>query len=68
MKPYGVRIEEFPDVGDIHEIGAKSSVGTFQSKSGEYRGYCRSKAKQTTRRRWKRKARRELLADMLDQL
>lgn len=27
MKPYGVKVIEFPDVGDIQEMGAKSSTG-----------------------------------------
>lgn len=57
MRPYGVKIIEFPDVADIQEMGAKSSVGTFASRSGDYRGYSRSVRKAKTRRYLARKAR-----------
>lgn len=60
MRPYGVPIEQFPDVGDIQEMGAKSSVGKFPGKSGDYHGYIRNpERKAETRRRWKRVARAE---------
>jgi hypothetical protein len=50
MKPYGLRVILFPDVGDIHEMGSKSSIGG--------RNYGRNVArKQRARRRWARKAR-----------
>jgi hypothetical protein len=59
MRPYGVRIIECPDVADIQLMGAKSSTGQLRSKSGEYRGYSRRKAKKTIRCYWKRRARHE---------
>lgn len=59
MKPYGVRVEEWPDVGDIKIMGAKSCVGKLRGKSGLYRGYCRGSWKKHIRRYWKRRARRE---------
>ena len=59
MKPYGVRIEEWPDVADIQNMAAKSACGCLQGKGGDYRGYNRNKAgKWRMRRMWKRIARR----------
>ena len=59
MRPYGVRLIEFPGVGDIQAMGSKGRVGHFPGKSGECRSYIRSPAaKATTRRRWARKARK----------
>jgi len=50
MKPYGVKIIEWPDVADLQEMGAKSSAGG--------RNYNRNvRVKASTRRRWARKAR-----------
>jgi hypothetical protein len=59
MKPYGVKIEEGPDVADIKEMGSKGSVGKFPGKSGDYHPYSRGNNKARTRRRWARKARAE---------
>jgi hypothetical protein len=59
MKPYGLKIVEFPDVEDILSMGAKSSCGTLRKSGGEFSGYCRSDAKAATRRYWKRQARRD---------
>lgn len=54
MKPYGVRVIQGPDVADIKEMGSKTCVGRFDEH-----GYFRNKAaKATTRRYWKRAARR----------
>jgi hypothetical protein len=58
MRPYGVKIIAHPDVADIREMGAKSSVGKFPGRSGAYHGYIRdSAAKAVIRRHWARKAR-----------
>ena len=56
MKPYKtIRLEEFPDVGDITSEGRKSSVGKLPGKSGEYRSYTRNpKIRKATRRSLKR--------------
>jgi hypothetical protein len=60
MKPYGVRVIEYPDVRDIQLMGAKSSVGHFPGRSGECHSYIRSvPGKAATRRYWARRARRE---------
>ena len=59
MKPYGVIVEEGPDVADIKEMGSKSCTGKFAGKSGDYHPYCRGDAKARTRRRWARRARAE---------
>jgi hypothetical protein len=64
MKPYGVRVIEFPDVADIQEMGAKSSTGRFAGKSGDYHPYSRSKKKKKIRRYWKRRARRWTAEDL----
>ncbi len=57
MKPYGLRVIEYPDVADIQMMGAKGRCGKFPSKCGKYRGYCWGESKAATRRYWKRKAR-----------
>ena len=55
MKPYGVRVEESPDVADIQSRAHKSSVG----RVGGSHGYIRSaRIKAKIRRYWKRLARR----------
>ncbi len=59
MKPYGVKVIEYPDVGDIREMGAKSSCGKIAGKSGDFHPYCRGDNKAKTRRYWKRRARAE---------
>ena len=60
MKPYGVRVIEFPCVADIQEMGAKSSCGKFAARCGHSpRGYANGKQKARSRRYWKRKARSE---------
>jgi hypothetical protein len=60
MKPYGVRIVEFPNVGDISEMGAKSSAGHISGRSGDCHSNFRSvDSKARTRRHWARKARAE---------
>lgn len=38
MKPYGVKIIEFPDVADIQQMGAKSSVGKINRGRGYSNG------------------------------
>jgi hypothetical protein len=58
MKPYGVKVIENPDVGDIQEMGSKSSEGRLPNRSGDYHPYSRTKARRATRRYWARKARR----------
>jgi len=58
MQPYGVRVIEYPDVGDIQEMGSKSSCGKFKEKGGDYKAYTRSAGKNRIRRAWKQKARR----------
>ena len=58
MKPYGQ--EKLPahiytecfDVGDIRELGCKSSVGRFPGKGGDYRGYYRSAERKAASHRW----------------
>jgi hypothetical protein len=60
MKPYGVRVIEFPDVGDIQEMGAKSSAGRLK---GDEHGYCRTKTKRRTRLIWKKRARAQAKKD-----
>lgn len=58
IKAYGLKVIEYPDVGDIQMMGSKSSVGRFRSKSGQYKSYIRrSVKKRAVRRFWKRKAR-----------
>lgn len=59
MRPYGVRVIEYPDVGDIQEMGAKGCAGKFPGKSGDYHPYSRGASKASTRRTWARKARAE---------
>jgi len=59
MKPYGIpRVPEveFPDVADIRHFGRKTSIGRLSSKG---RGYSNGASKRTTRRYWKRCARRD---------
>lgn len=64
MKPYGVRVIESPNVAEIQEMGAKSSAGKIK---GNQHGYTRSSAnKRSTRRYWKRRARREGAATCID--
>ena len=59
MKPYGVRVIENPDIADLAEMGAKSSVGHYPGRSGDYHSNSRSSAsKAATRRFWARKARK----------
>ena len=67
MRPYGLpRVPEFefPDVADIGCAGFKSSVGCLPGKGGEYRGIQRSKNRQSARRIWKRRARRDGRAEI----
>ena len=45
MKPYGLKVIDSPDVGDIKEMGSKSSTGKFAGKSGDFHPYSRSKTK-----------------------
>jgi len=59
MKPYGVKIEEHPDVADIQEMGSAGHVGQIAGRSGDYHPYSRGASKAATRRRWARKARSE---------
>lgn len=59
MKPYGVKIEEWPDVADIQAMGCKGSVGRLAGRSGDYHPYIRGANKARTRRYWKRLARAE---------
>jgi hypothetical protein len=58
MKPYGVKVIEFPDVADIQSMGAKGSVGKFAGKSGDYHPYSKGNSKKKTRRYWKKRARK----------
>jgi len=58
LKPYGLVVVEYPDVSDIHAMGAKSICGRFPVRGGKSRGYFKNKAvKAQTRRYWARKAR-----------
>jgi len=59
MKPYGVKIEQGPDVADIQAMGSKGCVGKFAGHSGDFHPYASGEAKASTRRYWKRKARAE---------
>jgi hypothetical protein len=59
MRPYGVRIEECPDVADIKKMGSKGCVGKFAGKSGDFHPYSQGNSKDRTRRYWARKARSE---------
>jgi hypothetical protein len=63
MKPYGLpRNQDIPhaDILDCHIFALKSSTSTLPNKKGDCRGVIRSKRKKrSTRRYWKRKARRE---------
>lgn len=59
MRPYGVKVEEHPDVADIKEMGSASHVGKLAGKSGDYHSYCKGNSKARTRRYWKRRARAE---------
>jgi hypothetical protein len=58
MKPYGVRVIEWPDVADIQEMGAKGSTGKFAGKSGVFHPYSRGNSKKAIRRYWKKRARK----------
>ena len=58
MRPYGVRVVEWPDIADIIAEGAKSSIGNVRSKSGEFRAFGTPEKRASTRRYWKRQARR----------
>lgn len=52
MKPYqNKRLEGWPDVGDIHAEGRKSSCGNLQGKSGEIRSIHKSSEKKRAARR-----------------
>ena len=64
MQPYGVRVVQFPDVDDIQRMGAKSSVGKFAGKSGDFHPYSRGASKNAIRRYWKRKGRRWNVEDL----
>jgi hypothetical protein len=59
MKPYGVKVIEYPDIADIKEMGSKGRVGMIAGHSGDYHPYSRGASKAATRRRWARKARAE---------
>lgn len=59
MRPYGVWVVEWPDVVDIKQMGAKSSMGEVPGRAGHFRGYCRGESKSRIRRYWKRVARAE---------
>jgi hypothetical protein len=68
MKPYGVRLIEWPDVGDIQATGRASHVGRLRGKSGDFHAYQRSENRQRTRRYWKRQARRENKREVVNAL
>lgn len=59
MKPYGVDVEQYPDVADLRAQARKSGIGTLKGKSGDHHDICRGPQKDRTRRYWKRKARRD---------
>ena len=59
MRPYGLRIEEWPDIEDIKLMAAKGSAGRIRKRSGDYYPYSRGPLKARLRRYWKRQARRE---------
>lgn len=59
MRPYGVKVEEYPDVADIKEMGSASHTGKLPGKSGDFHPYCKGKSKRRSRRYWKRVARAE---------
>lgn len=59
MKPYGVIIEQGPDIAEIKEMGSKSSCGQIAGKSGDYHPICKGLVKDRARRRWARRARAE---------
>ena len=69
MKPYGLKVIEAPDVGDIQEGARKSSIGRFREKGGDYKSYPRSSvAKRAIRRLAKRAARRQGNAEIIEAL
>jgi hypothetical protein len=57
MRPYGVRVIEWPDVGDLASMASKGSDGFYPGPGGDYRGR-KVASKAATRRYWKRRARR----------
>jgi len=58
MKPYGVKVEEYPDVVDIQAMAAKSSSGKLIERGGDYKNYIRrASVRARIRRYWKRLAR-----------
>lgn len=63
MRGYGLpRLAcfKYPDVGDIHEFGLKSSKGHLPGKGGAIRSYFKDAGDKTkTRRIYKRRARAE---------
>lgn len=71
MKPYGLPRNlnvQWPDVADVHTYARKSSVGCFMLPCRKHRGLIANKAaKQRTRRRFKRSARREGHVDIVAQ-
>jgi hypothetical protein len=67
LKPYGVEVEECPDVADIKAMGSKSSVGKLPGKSGDYHPYCQGWSKSRIRRYWARRARAQGKAETSEQ-
>jgi len=67
MKAYGLPRSddvENPDMGDIRDFGLKSSAGKLPGKGGDIRSsHKNSASKRSTRRYFKKKARRELIEE-----
>ena len=52
MRPYRtIKLEEFPDVGDIQAEARASHVGRLPEKGGDFKPYIRNKAKKAATRR-----------------
>lgn len=52
MRPYKtIRLEEFPDIGDIQAEARASHVGRLPEKGGDFKPYTRNKAKRRAIRR-----------------
>jgi hypothetical protein len=67
MKPYGVpRVPEIvnPDVADIQKFGLKSSIGRVVGKGGDIKCYQKPNQKASSRRIWKKKARKAAVKEI----
>ena len=62
MKPYGIprvpEVDKHPDLGDIHRFGFKSSLSRVKRKGHIKNSFHRPTSKASSRRIWKKLARR----------